>query len=672
MKPALLLLDLQQAFLARPGLQPDADTLNRQVALLLEKFRLNRLAVIHVRTQVASDGKGCMPHWKKLEQLPCVEGSFSAAAPEDLVETAAEPVFYKQFFSAFSNPELLTYLRSLQIDTLVVAGLYTHACIRSTVLDAYARQFEVVVAEDAVGATDALHALLSRQWLESRASRFVDTDTLLRLVGIARETDEQHSSAERVPVAFFNGQWVNAGEGISTCSLEDPVRSGSISCRVPNADNAMVDTAADACARRKVHWSGRSQSERAALLGEVAKQVVKREAEFVALMIREIGKPHSDALEEIRRAVAHIYSLLELFAHPDASVADPVGVQVAYRPLGTVALLTPWNNPLAIPLSKIAAALLFGNTVLWKPAVQAPRTAMAVMQCLCDGGIPYDVVTLVFGEAATARTIAEHSLIDGVSLTGATDTGRVVAGLCSRQLKPLQAELGGNNSAIVMNDCSLAVVANRLVRAAFGFAGQRCTAIRRFIVLESAIDEFCHAARRALVELEIGKLDDAASAYAPLVSRARYRHVEQVVDQAVRQGCRIIARREISAKFAGGNWFPPTILFASDSALPVVQQETFGPVAVLQPARDFQHALELANGVSQGLVACIYTADKYQQDQFKKQVRSGLLRINPETFHVQPDAPFNGFGTSSLGPAEHGLWDQQFYTRPQAIYNSNL
>jgi hypothetical protein len=329
-----------------------------------------------------------MPHWQRQDIRACVVGTPGCEPPHGLEARTGEPVLYKGFFSAFGCPELAPALARLGVETLVVVGLYTHGCVRATVLDAYARGFEVLVADDAIGSTEPLHAELSRDWLNGRAACFLPSAGLL-----AGDVDSARAElAAPAPV------------------------------RVADA----CATAAEAGRR----WALVAPAERAALLARWA-QALERDADGLSrLLALEIGKPVAEARDELRRTLAHIRLAVKL-AHEALEEAPTAGVRVCYRPVGTVALITPWNNPLAIPAGKLAPALACGNGCVWKPSPRAPRCAGELHRALLGAGLPPGLVQLVAGDAETARDIVADPRIDAVALTGSNTAGQ-------RHLRPLR------------------------------------------------------------------------------------------------------------------------------------------------------------------------------------------------------------------------------------------
>lgn len=643
-RPTLLLVDVQQDFLARPGLLPNASDLVEGLVRLLEGARRRAWPVIHVRTRSAADGSGRMPHWQRQDIRACVEGTTGYAPPPALAEQPGESVLHKGFFSAFGCPDLAPLLAPPAAGPLVVAGLYTHGCIRATVLDAYERGHAVIVVDDAVGSTEPMHAELSRAWLHGRAARFLTIAELLGLDG------------GPVSAATARGQATPA-------PLADHPRHGA----APNAA-----TACAAAATAAMGWAATDPAERAALLERWAGRLAADEAALAALLAREVAKPIAEARDELRRTLAHIRVAARL-AREALEIPLAVGVCVRYRPVGTVALITPWNNPLAIPAGKLAPALACGNACVWKPSPLAPACSERLLAALTEVGLPAGLVQPVAGDALIARAIVTDTRVDAVSLTGSSATGLAIAALCAAGGKPLQAELGGNNAALILDDWARddADLA-QLARAAFGFAGQRCTAIRRLIVLRGILDRFTEDFAEAVRGLPMGDPLEPATVVGPLISVAHRQRVQARLDAAIAQGARVLARARPPADAAqgpyAGRWLAPALLDHVDPGSPIAQQETFGPLALILPADDLDHAITIANGVPQGLVAALYSADPVARERFAARIQAGMLKLSPGPLTINPEVPFCGWKVSALGPPEHGLGDRDFFARAQVVY----
>lgn len=664
-RPALLLVDLQEDFLQRDGLLPPRSALISSVTPLLDGIRRLGLPVLHSQTRIRPDGSDRMPHWECENRWECVEGTPGAAPPAVLAPVSGEPVSYKRFFNAFSADDLDVELRARNVDTLVIAGVYLHACIRETAIDAYARGYDVWIVDDAVASTEPVHAEFTREHLR-RFVDFVDTARVLRRFGA--KPDPQGGEIAPFPVACIEGRWVSGSDDDGSVHRM-PADQREVIAAVPRAGDPEVARAAGAAARAGLQWRRTSTSERVQLLVRWRENLAQCRDELVSLLIREVGKPRRESEGEFERALAHIETAVALVGRSGPMALDAEGlVRVRHRPVGTIGLVTPWNNPLAIPVGKLAPALGFGNSVLWKPALQAPGTARVLMESLLACGIAPGLVSLLFGDASTARAVIRHPEVSAISITGSAGTGSSAAALCAHYGKRLQAELGGNNAAVVLADADLDAEVPGLALAAFGFAGQRCTAIRRFVVERSILSEFERRIVREVESLAVGDPADATTRVGPLSSLGHRRRVVAALEEAVAEGGRILCGGFVPAGLEQGCYLAPTVVADLDVGAHLVQEETFGPVAVLQAADDLDQAIEMANGVSQGLLAAVCTRDALRRRRVADSAEAGILKLAPGALAVHAGAPFGGWKGSGIGPPEHGEWDREFYTRPQAVY----
>ena len=611
MRPALLLVDLQNDFLQRPGLLPGVDELLPSVIDILAAARAAGMPIAHVRTRVLADGSDCMPHWRGAGILECVAGTPGEMAPPALAAREHEAVFYKRFFSGFGNPDLESWLRQEAVTELWVAGVYTHGCVRATVLDAYERGYQVTVVADAIASTEPLHARITRDYLDGRAARFL-------------------------PGGQLRGEASAASDAIDTA--------------VAGALAAWPD------------WRLRSLEDRRAVLARFAAALAATELELQQQLVSTLGKPRRDAADEMRRAQGHLAAALSL---PDQETLAP-GVAVHYLPHGVVALVTPWNNPVAIPVGKLAAALLLGNSVVWKPAPRGQAIAEWLQHLLLQCEIPAGLVQLVPGGPEQAAQLAAHRDVAAVSLTGSVPAGRAVSAICAAAGKPLQAELGGNNAMLVLADARLETQVPIWARLAFGFAGQRCTALRRFVVQREVAPRFLRLMLAAIADLPLRDPDSERCVVGPMISSAAMARVAVAVAAARERGGRVLAGGEQQVDVAG-HYFPPTLVTDLSADDPLVQEELFGPVAVLQLADDFEHGMALVNGVSQGLLAAIATTSPALQAAFAARAEAGIL-ADGDGLRIHPAAPFGGFKDSQRGPPEHGVWDREFFSRVQVRY----
>jgi acyl-CoA reductase-like NAD-dependent aldehyde dehydrogenase/nicotinamidase-related amidase len=666
MKPAILLIDLQHDFLASNSLEPAAGRIVEGARRLLTGARSCFVPVIHVWTSVDAAADRSMPHWKRSGRRACIIGTPGHASPPVLRPLSTEPVIHKTFFSAFSTGELDGVLRALKVDTLVLAGVHLHGCIRATALDAYQRGFEVWVAEDAAGSDDPLHAAVTQRYLAPRVARFTPVESCLAVMGRHRPSlNQEECPVALLPAAITDGK-VILGDELESVVHVSPRANESQGWRIPVCGSGQVSRAAAAARRAWREWKATGPDVRRRMIQRLAGVLEAESALLAQAMAVEIGKPVTLARAELTRAIA-LSNAAALQATDPREVRCTADSSQRRRPLGVIAMVTPWNNPVAIPLGKIAPALIHGNTVLWKPAPAGSPMAVRLMQHLQDAGCPPGVVNLVCGDRTTGLDLMADEQVDAVTFTGSLAGGYFAQDICGRRHIPLQAELGGNNAAIIWSDCDQPQAAAAVADAAFAFAGQRCTANRRIVVDTRVYDEFLELLQSAVAGMACGDPLAAETRTGPLVSVEKCREIAALVERARLAGA---ADLPAHAAAATGAFFPPTIICCDDPTQEIVQQETFGPVLVVQRADDWDHALRLCNGVRQGLVASLFSASKDLQDGFLEHAQAGILKINRATTDANVEAPFGGWKTSGLGPPEHGTGDQEFYTRTQTVYRS--
>ena len=647
MKAALLLVDLQNDFLNSPGLQPPAGSVISKTATLLEACRRRQIPVIHIWTTHRPGEDRRLPHWKAAGRQVCVEGTEGHQTPGPLRPVEGEAIVHKHAFNAFASGELEIALRRLACTRVMLAGVHLHTCVRTAATECLERGLEVFVCDDATGTNDPVLAAPTRRWLADRCVRFESSGVLIqRLDG-------------RAP-----GNWIHRSPRDLSVELFEVAA-------VPVAEIATATAAAREAWEvwRNSRWPVRRQ-----LLERFAEQLESPAiaGKFAMQMAEEIGKPFSHGLEEAARAAANVRDVIRRAENFQQSEFEKSG-EVRHVPLGVVALISPWNNPVAIPAGKLAPALMYGNTVVWKPAPAASRIAHELLALMRAAGLPNDVVRIVTGGAETAQILAADKNIDAVTLTGSARAGHAIQEICARRFVPLQAELSGNNAAIVWDDADFAEAAKNVVWGAFGFAGQRCTANRRVIVPRAQFERITTALHDSALKLRFGDPLDPTIEIGPVIDAAKRDEMTCLIESARSDGSvhkvQLMAADEAKTDwFRAGAYAQPAIIACDSPDSVLVQEETMGPVLIVQRTEDFDHALQLCNGVRHGLAAALFTRSAALQKRFLDSAQAGILKFNCSTAGADVTLPFGGWKASGIGPPEHGIADAQFYTRMQAAY----
>ncbi len=625
MKPLLVLVDLQQDYLKSPQLDPAAGSVVDGAAALLAVARAQAVPVAHVWTTVTREPDNRMAHWKREGLWQCEAGTEGHAPPASLAPRHDEPIVHK---SGFSTPDVAAFVAGLGRDTVVIAGVKTHACVRQFALDAWQAGLTVIIAADSVGSDDPLHAAATRRYFKARGIEFLSNGELIELFGPGASKPAQDAQPSR-----------------------------------------MIEPIAAASAAAK-SWRDSAPTERAELMRHLAGVLSQVIELFAALMAEELGKPLKFGRREVESVVAMLGALAERAGEASAAAANGAGYADRRRPHGVVAAITPWNNPIYLPIGKIAPAVLYGNAVVWKPAPEARAVSRRLVECLAEAGWPEGLVQLIEGGEREGMAIMADATVGAVTLTGGSLAGYAAQEICGRRRIALQAELGGNNAAIVWSDADLKDAARKLAAGAFEMAGQRCTANRRVIVHASVRERFLPMLIEATAALRWGDPSNPETDIGPMVSVKHRDRVASVVARAVKHCPPILPLGETPSNGERPErlFYPPTILACEDPDSEIVQEESFGPVLVMQTARDFPHAIALMNGVRQGLAAALFATAPDIVQTFLDEAEAGILKINQSTSGADVDAPFGGWKSSGLGPPEHGRFDLEFFTRQQTVY----
>ncbi|MEV4110443.1 aldehyde dehydrogenase family protein [Nonomuraea sp. NPDC049695] len=467
---------------------------------------------------------------------------------------------------------------------------------------------------------------------------------------------------------LIGGRWVEgAGEEFADTN---PARPGEVVARGRSASAAEVERAVAAARSAAPEWAATPHHARAAVLVAAADLVDGSADEWGAELAREEGKTLPEAVAEVRGAARILRYYAgeadresgEIFASPRPGE----NVLVVRKPIGVAGLITPFNFPIVIPAWKIAPALSYGNTVVWKPSSLVPLLAYRLAQALTSAGLPDGVLNLVYGESEVGSAVVDHPGVDAISFTGSTAVGRAVIARCGELGKPVQTEMGGKNASVVLADADLDHAAEQVCLGAFRSTGQKCTATSRLIVASQVADELLERVADRAARLVVGDPLESGVEMGPLVSSAARDRVTAGIAQAVEEGAKPLAG---AASPEGEGWFvPPTVLDLPGIGLDFWHTELFGPVVGAVRASGTEEALELANLSDHGLSAALFTRDLGVALRAVERLDVGVLHINSESAGTFPYVPFGGTKQSGFGPKEQGRAAREFYTRTTTVY----
>jgi acyl-CoA reductase-like NAD-dependent aldehyde dehydrogenase len=445
----------------------------------------------------------------------------------------------------------------------------------------------------------------------------------------------------------------------------NPHRPSDVVAEFEPASPKGVDRAVAGALGGLAEWRRTTTHARGKAMGDIASDLDREAEDLAHLMVREVGKPITEARAEVARAVAIWRYYSQLILAPDGETypasAGNQWLLVRRHPVGVCALITPWNFPVAIPSWKAAPAIGYGNAIVLKPAPAATAVAQRLVE-MANRHLPSGVWELVRGDGEVGEPLLDHRDVAAVSFTGSVPVGRAVARRAASRGARVQCEMGGQNPSIVLADADLDDAAVTIAYAAMGYAGQKCTATSRVIVEESVYAEFRDRLVSAVEELGITDPESEACLVGPLIAgeaRASALEALQAGEGTVLTGGEALDHE--------GFYLAPTLVELGDAASPLAREEVFAPVAAVLKSRSVDEAIRIANEVKYGLVAAIFTKDIGRAMDFADRVEAGLVRVNAPTSGVDYHAPFGGTKASSIGPREQGLAAREFYTETRTL-----
>ncbi len=422
-------------------------------------------------------------------------------------------------------------------------------------------------------------------------------------------------------------------------------------------------------------WRKVPAPKRGAIVMRAAQIMGERREVIARALTREEGKIIVEARGELQRSIniaefcgAHGRRLngevipLEL--------ADNLGYTMK-QPLGVVSLITPWNFPVAIPVWKIAPALVAGNTIVFKPATLTPESTQLIVECFVDAGLPAGVLNMVYGGGAEVGTaILDHPAVRAVSFTGSTEIGLGVYQQAAKRGIRAQCEMGGKNPVIVLEDADLDLAVAGVASGAFGSTGQRCTATSRVILVHPVADAFLEKLMAGVSKMRLGNGLEEGIDMGPSVDESQMQKVLEYIDVAKSEGAELLAggARATDGELAKGFFVQPTIFDRVRPEMRIHCEEVFGPVLSVVRVENFEEAMAVANSSEFGLTSSIYTRDMGRMFRYIDEIETGMTHVNSPTLGGEAQMPFGGVKNTGVGPREQGAEAFDFYTETKVVY----
>jgi aldehyde dehydrogenase (NAD+) len=473
---------------------------------------------------------------------------------------------------------------------------------------------------------------------------------------------------------YINGEWIESESGKTFPNI-NPANTDETVGLFQSSNAADVNRACSAAAAARLAWADLPATKRGEYLFKAAELLEARLQQLGEEMTREEGKTLPEAVGEVKRAI-NIFRYFagegsRQFTYQVPSERENVLCYTIRKPLGPVALITPWNFPSAIPAWKIAPALIAGNTVVIKPASLAPLSSYRLIEALHEAGIPPGVINYVTGSGGlVGDALTSNPEIKAVSFTGSTSVGTVLYKKVAERRIRVQLEMGGKNPTVVLDDADLDYAADVLINGAFFSTGQKCTACSRAIIERSVYEPLVEKLVEKTRKLKVGNGLEPGVQIGPAVDEEQLKTDLEYIDIANKEGAELLCggKRLTGASYDKGFFVEPTIFSGVTSEMRVAQEEVFGPVLALIVAEDFDDALRIANDVRFGLSASIVSRDLTRVHKFINRIEAGLITVNLPTAGVEYQLPFGGTKESSFGMREQGPQALDFYSETRTVY----
>ncbi|MGY4350613.1 acyl-CoA reductase-like NAD-dependent aldehyde dehydrogenase [Bradyrhizobium sp. GM7.3] len=471
---------------------------------------------------------------------------------------------------------------------------------------------------------------------------------------------------------FIGGEWV---DGSAVTKNINPSNTNDVVGEYAKADKAQTEKAIAAAKAAFPAWAQSTPQARYDALNKISLEIIARKEELGRLLAREEGKTLPEGIGEVARA-GQIFAFfageaLRMIGEKGASVRPGIDVELTREPMGVVGMITPWNFPIAIPAWKIAPALCYGNTVVFKPAELVPGSAHALSEIITRSGIPSGVFNLVVGSGSVVgQTLIEHPDVAAITFTGSVQTGRKIAQACvtSSNMKKFQLEMGGKNPLIVLDDADLKTAVEVAVNGAYFSTGQRCTASSRLIVTEGIYDRFVAAVTERLKGLTVDDALKAGVHIGPVVDQSQLDQDLRYIKIGQDEGAKLAWGGELLKRETPGHYLQPALFTEANNSMRISREEVFGPVAAVIRAKNYEEALAISNDTEFGLASGICTSSLKYASHYKRNSESGMVMVNLPTAGVDYHVPFGGRKGSSYGAREQGSYAREFYTTVKTAY----
>jgi alpha-ketoglutaric semialdehyde dehydrogenase len=473
---------------------------------------------------------------------------------------------------------------------------------------------------------------------------------------------------------FIGGKW-SESDSARTVSNINPANTDDVLGTVRQATREEARAAVETAAEAFRGWRATPAPARGKIVARAARLMEEHKEELAQILTREEGKTIGESRGELQRSI----NVAEFCAGESRrltgeTIPSELPLNFAYtikQPLGVVACVTPWNFPVAIPVWKIAPALVAGNTVVFKPATLTPATGVRIVELFEEAGVPSGVLNLIIGSGSDAGDeIINHPAVKAISFTGSNPVGIRLYEQASRRGAKVQCEMGGKNPVVVMEDADMDLAVESTAQGAFGSSGQRCTATSRAVVVNQIADEFVERIAKRAESMRIGDGADPNTEMGPSVDENQFKTVLRYIDIGREDGATLVCggSRATGNGLDKGYFVHPTVVGYVTSDMRLAREEIFGPVLSVLRVKDFDEAMQVANDCEYGLSSSIFSNDAARIFRFVDEIETGMTHINSPTTGGEAHIPFGGTKGTGIGDREQGSTALDFYTELKVVY----
>ena len=472
---------------------------------------------------------------------------------------------------------------------------------------------------------------------------------------------------------YIAGEWL---DGDSTIENRNPSDVTDLIGHYAQATPDQLEATLDQAKQAQREWAAYGLERKQAVLNAIGTEMMARAEELGRLLSREEGKPLAEGKGEVYRAgqffTYYAAECLRQIGENADSVRDGIEIDVRREPVGTVAIVSPWNFPTATASWKIAPALCYGNAVVWKPANVTPASAVALTEIIVKQDVPKGLFSLVVGAGATiGQRLVESPKVDAISFTGSVPVGKGIASAAIQNLTKVQMEMGSKNALAVMDDADLDLAVSLALGGAFGGTGQKCTASSRLVVQASVHDAFVEKLIAGAQAMRVGHALEDGTQMGPVVSQQQLDENLAYVALGKSEGAELACGGARLDMPHDGFYMSPGVFLNSTNDMRINREEMFAPLTSVIKVDSYDEALAVVNDTNFGLTSGIVTQSLARATHFRRNARTGVVTVNLPTAGTDYHVPFGGRGDSSYGPREQGKAAAEFYTTVKTAYISS-